>query len=47
MRLRDENLKIRGFATFHQTKLGTANCDKTDENYRKLYFVRSFKYTAS
>ena len=44
MRLRDENLKIRGFASFHQT---IANCDKTDENYRKLYFVRSFKYTAS
>ena len=47
MRLSDENLRIRGFATFHQTKLGTANYDKTDENYRKLYFVRSFKYTAS
>ena len=45
MRLRDENLKIRGFPTFHQTKLGIANYDKTD--YRKLCFVRSFKYTAS
>ena len=32
MRLRDENLKIRGFASFHQA---IANCDKTDENYRK------------